>query len=409
MCGLVGAAGTLEYKHKRVMLDLLFLDSLRGRDSTGLAAVKRNREIMIRKQTVPGYEFIEIPAVYKMMDNGDTLWMGHNRLKTQGEISRANAHPFEVLDDNGDVLLVGAHNGTLNNKYEIERTIKDKFETDSEGIFNLLTKAPNFKEAIGMLRGAWSLTWWDATTDTLHFCRNKERPLVYAFTKDRKVVFWASEAWMIVNAAKRNGVELDTNDKGLACYATLPDSLYSLEIPEEKDKELGGFTRTGGYSGAQSGWFPQRNWGENWWDEDEDDNVRYLPSTKDKEKSEEGKKREEETRAAEEADAKKIITLGTPDDPLYNKRGYKGEVITEAQLKEITDAGCAWCGTSLENKRFAWLEEKAVVCHDCMYDRHPKPGRWVHPDDEERPAQEGSVEHERLVAASVASAKKAVG
>lgn len=411
MCGLVGAAGTLDYKHKRVMLDLLFLDSLRGRDSTGLAVVKRNREIMIRKQTVPGYEFIEIPAVYKMMENNDCLWMGHNRLKTQGEVSRANAHPFEVLDEEGDVLLVGAHNGTLNNKYEIERQIEEKFETDSEGIFNLLTKAPNFKEAIGLLRGAWSLTWWDATTDTLHFCRNKERPLVYAYTKDRKVIFWASEGWMIVNAARRNNVELETNEKGLACYATLPDSLYSLEIHEEKDKVLDGFTRTGGYSGAQSGWFQPKQWGQNWWDEDdEDDNVRYLPSAKDKEKSEESKKREEEARKAEETDAKKIITLGTPNDPLYTKRGFKGEVITEAQLKEITDAGCAWCGEKFKDgQKFAWIEEKAVVCHHCMYDTHPKLARLVHPDDEENPAQEGSVEHERLLAASVASAKKAVG
>lgn len=415
MCGLVGAAGTLTYNHKKVMLDLLFLDSLRGRDSTGLAAVKRNREIMIRKQTVPGYEFIEIPTVYRMMENNDMVWMGHNRFKTQGEITRANAHPFEVLDEDGDVLLVGAHNGTLNNKYEIERKIGEKFDTDSEGLFHLLTTAPNFKEGINELRGAWSLTFWDATTNTLHFCRNKERPLVYAFTKDRKVVFWASEGWMLYNAAKRNNVELAENDKGMSVYATLPESLYSLEIPEEKDKELGAFVREGGYSGAQGAWFqPKRDWGTNWWDddEDEDDNIRYLPSAKDKEKQEESEKRKEEARKAEEEDEKKIITLGTPNDPLFSKRGFKGEALTEKQLKEIVDGGCAWCGDKFKDgQKFAFIEEKAVICHHCMYDGHPKSvdGGRVRRSSKDNPPQEGSVEHERLIAAAAVSAKKTVG
>lgn len=231
MCGLVGMVGTLAWKHKKAMAELLFLDTLRGRDSTGLAAVARNREVTLRKMTVPGCEFIEYPAVEKMMKHDDQLWIGHNRFKTTGDVSKANAHPFQVLDNEGDIILVGAHNGTLENKSEIERQLGQKFDTDSEGLFNLLTEAPNFKAAINKLRGAWSLVFWDPTTDTVNFCRNKERPLVFAFTKDRKVMVWASEAWMILAACRRNDIELETNDKGQTCWSTLSDYLYTLEIP----------------------------------------------------------------------------------------------------------------------------------------------------------------------------------
>jgi len=64
-------AGFLEYKHKQVMKDLFFLNTLRGKDSTGLTAVNRDRTVLTRKLTVPGYEFIEYPMVEKAMNHAD--------------------------------------------------------------------------------------------------------------------------------------------------------------------------------------------------------------------------------------------------------------------------------------------------------------------------------------------------
>jgi asparagine synthetase B (glutamine-hydrolysing) len=397
MCGLVGMVGTLGYRHKEVMKELLFLNTLRGKDSTGLTTVSRDRGVRTRKNALPGYEFIELKTVDAIMQLDDQLWIGHNRFKTHGSISKENAHPFEIIDDDGDVLLVGAHNGTLENKYAIEQRVGDKFETDSEAFFHLLTAAPNTREAIKMLRGAWSFVWWDPTTDSVHFCRNDQRPMTYAFTKDRKVMIWASEPWMLVNACRRNGVELASNEKGLSCFSTTPDNLYTMKIPQEKDKELPELTREGGYSGAPKGYFQEKRYGVHnhwtpWWDHYEDDEF--------KEKKEAGKTGKKETTSSDEKTKEgNVITLGLPP---HRKRGYKGQEISAEELKSIMAKGCSWCKDEVkEGSGFAFLDENNVVCRLCIDDKHPKDGDRVHQD---------SPEYRRLIdAAATGAAAKAVG
>jgi len=357
VCGLVGMVGFLEHKHKQAMKDLLFLNSLRGKDSTGLSVVKRDRTVLTRKMTVPGYEFIEYPIVEKAMGHGDQLWIGHGRFKTYGDVSKANAHPFEVLDDEGNVFLVGAHNGTLDNKFTIEGLLDEKYDTDSEALFNWLADAPDFKEAISKLRGAWALTWWDPTSNSVHFCRNKERPLSFAFTKDRKVLIWASEAWMLVNACRRNGVELDTNERGLSCYATLEDTLYTMEIPQERDKPLPDIKREGGYVGAPAVGFRHgfQGVGNHWWNEDDEKRAKKAAAS-----SKGGK--------AEGEEKKTVITLGEP--PI---RGFDGASITKKQMEALKKNGCGWCGDEIDgNLITAFLNEDTLVCVRCMRDTHPK-------------------------------------
>lgn len=366
MCGLVGMAGFLERKHKEALKDMIFLNTLRGKDSTGISIVHRDRTVATRKMTVPGYEFIEHPLVEKSFQFGDQLWLAHGRYKTYGDVSKANAHPFEVVDNEGDIYLVGAHNGTLENKYELERLLEgEKFDTDSEALFNWLAEAPSFKEAIGKLKGAWSLVWWDPTTDSLHFCRNKERPMFFAWTKDHKVLVWASEAWMLINACRRNGVELLQNDRGLSTYATNEDTLYTLEIPQERDKELPELRREGGYTGAPvkkfQHWYGREgsDYGPNWWN-------------RDKEADEEGEKKAavggKETKA--DGSQTNVVTLGFPDQT----RGFKGEVISKQKLDAIKASGCGWCHDKLDvGKVTAFLSEDTLVCVHCMRDTHPKP------------------------------------
>lgn len=400
MCGLVGMVGFLERKHKEAMRDLLFLNTLRGKDSTGLSVVSRNRSILTRKMTVPGYEFIEYPIVDRAMSHGDQLWIGHNRFKTYGEISKANAHPFEVIDDEGDVLLVGAHNGTLTNKWDLEQALNEKFDTDSEALFNLLVDQPTFKAAVNMLKGAWSLVWWDPTKDSVHFCRNNERPLTYAFTKDRKVMIWASEPWMLINACRRNGVELEVNDKGLSCYATSPDSLYTMAIPQEANAVLPELVKEGGYSGAPSTGFHQHERYKSWWADGDDD---YESKT--------AAKRAQETPSIRAPGAtSNVIDIGFA-------RGFKGEQITFGRLQEIKKKGCVWCKEPLgENKAHAFVSDDSIVCMPCIRDEHPKenskPFDEEYLDDEpfddepfDVPPQEGTKEFRKLIGAALGSAR----
>lgn len=398
MCGLVGMAGFLEYKHKKMMEDLLFLNALRGKDSTGLSAVSRDREVTTRKMTVPGYEFIEVPVVQRAMKFADQLWMGHGRFKTQGEINRANAHPFEVLDGEGDIILIGAHNGTLNNKWEIENKIHDKFDTDSEALFNWLVEAPDFKTAIAALDGAWSLVWWDPTADSIHFCRNKERPLVYAWTKDHKVLIWASESWMLFNAARRNGVELLQNDRGISCHCTLEDTLYTLEIPQARDVELPDLKREGGFTGKPVKGF-RKGFDWSWWD-----------AEKEREKKEAERKKEGGSTSSSSSN---VVRFGTIT-------GFQGQELTLAAFDKIKAKGCAWCKDPLTEKDliFAFLDEDNLVCEKCMRDKHTVPVRTV-PDSDDplddevppfdlRPAkgkQKNSEEGRRLLETAVNKAK----
>jgi predicted glutamine amidotransferase len=369
VCGLVGFVGFLEHKHKVAMKELLYLNALRGKDSTGLSAVKRDRTVLTRKMTVPSYEFIEHPAVERAMTHGDQLWMGHSRFKTTGEVSKANAHPFEVEDENGDILLVGTHNGTLNNKYEIDKLLGDKFDTDSEALFNFLVEAPNFKDAIKKLRGAWSLVFWDPTTNSVHFCRNNERPMVYAYSKDRKVFVYASEAWMILAACRRNGVELETNDKGLSCYSTNVDTLYSLAIPQERDQELPELRKEGGYVGAPTTnfWKGRQNGGWDWWNDDENNpssEIRRAAAAQ-------GTKETTPNRAA----PKPVITIGLPEGMTGQIRGFNGAAISTEAVDKIKAKGCGWCKGNINKvELFAFLGEETVVCVRCMRDTHPKGG-----------------------------------
>lgn len=386
MCGLVGMCGFLEHKHKNMMKELLFLDTLRGKDSTGLSVVDRDRTILTRKMTVPGYEFIEYPSVDKAMSHGDQIWIGHNRFRTRGDVSKANAHPFEVLDNNDDVLLVGAHNGTIDNKWDLERQLNGKkFDTDSEAVFNLLVEAPNFKEAIKSLKGAWALVWWDPTTNSVHFCRNKERPLVYAFSEDRKVLMWASESWMLINTARRCNVDLEKNEKGFSCWLTLPDNLYTMEVPQERNVALPELEREGGYTGMPVVTFHKNRQGSwhhgGWWDDEEDDVLsKNAVETKDKEAEAKGTKSSE---ADKTKDERPIIVLGTPP-ALAKIRGFDGAPLSHEQFARIKARGCVWCKRAFnENVAHAFLNEDSLVCTRCIHDRHPKDGDRVRPENDD--------------------------
>ena len=361
MCGLVGMMGALDVKHRDVMKELLFLDTLRGMDSTGVASVRRDRKVETRKMTVPGYDFINMAFIPSLMGFGDQLWLGHNRFKTRGLVNRLNAHPFEVVNDRGYIDLIGAHNGTLNNQDEIEKLLEGnpKFGTDSEALINLINEV-GAEDAIKEAEGAWSLVWWDAPENTLNFLRNDKRPMYYAYTKDRKVLIWASEVWMILAACNRNGVELQTSDKGIACFSTTVDTLYTFKIPQDKTEiappeKKGGLLgkpekapfrgTTGGYYGGYSG--NSRLWEEH-----------------DKASKSEGKK---ETPKATTTTGQTGTVIQLPGHTI---RGYNGKWITPKERDTIADKGCGWCGGPLDGRGMAYLDENTGCCSTCVGGGH---------------------------------------
>lgn len=126
--------------------------------------------------------------------------IGHNRSATVGKIVRKNAHPFEFDK------VVGVHNGTLRNKWVLEK--HGDYDTDSEALYANINHY-GVEAAIEKLDGAYTLVWYDKEDTTINFLRNKERPLYVVFSKDKKLVFWASEKWMLWGPLARREIVLD--------------------------------------------------------------------------------------------------------------------------------------------------------------------------------------------------------
>lgn len=357
---------------------MLYLDTLRGKDSTGLVAVRQNRTIDSLKHAMPGFDFIELKEFDSFTKLTDVIWMGHNRLKTVGAASRQNAHPFLVLDDEGYVNLIGAHNGTINNKSRIPNDTK--FGTDSEALFNWICEVGP-REAVSHLHGAWALVWYDFRTNQLNMLRNKERPLCYAYSEDGKTLYWASEAWMLRAAADRRGLKIKgifyPNENTLYQFQ-MPDKGYPTKIPEP--------TTEGGLEGAktQASNFQKqeksqtyRGYGA-WWGEDGDDweqdpitkIYRKKPEQGGEEKAEEGKTEgKEKIKVIPPVDEE-----GNPlddDIPEQLLDGFEGEKVEKSLAKLIAEEGCGWCGSDIKlTDPYAWLDMDTMVCKKCLRGEH---------------------------------------
>lgn len=363
MCGLVGMAGDLGIKERDVMKDLLFLNSLRGKDSTGVATVSRRREVDLRKMTIPGYEFIDQGFINQLLTSTDQLWLGHGRFKTVGTVSKANAHPFWVYDKKKPdvIVLAGAHNGTLSNKWEIENLLdKESFGTDSEALLNLISKM-GVKDAIAEARGAWAITYWDPYTDSINFIRNKERPLYYAMSENQKTLFWASEAWMIYNACARNDVKLLLDDKGISIRSFAEDHHYCWAIPQ-KYEVFEAPVRQGGVVGKPDPVFQGRSqyaandYRDTFWKKLDEEAAK---------REEEGKKQGEKT---EEKGEKEVITIGNPPQERV-VQGHNGKPLKESELKKLIAAGCVFCGDAFTNG-YGWADPSSPVCKNCVNGSH---------------------------------------
>lgn len=197
ICGLIGAAGPLTIKHERAIRTLLILDAVRGIDSTGIATIARNRDLKMAKSVGDPFRLFDTKSFDKAIGGINSVIIGHNRFATQGKVNSSNAHPFAFEK------LVGAHNGTLKNKYALDDAAL--FEVDSENLYHHMNKN-GVENTIHKLDGAWALTWYNHDEDTINLIRNSERPLFTTLTKEN-VLFWASESWMLRVALSREGLE----------------------------------------------------------------------------------------------------------------------------------------------------------------------------------------------------------
>ena len=251
MCGLVGVAGDIRGPEKKMFRDLLIFNQVRGFDSAGVVIVPtvvtpKQDPFTIVKDVGPAQNLWEFDKDKIFDYRGGILQsakvlIGHNRAATLGKVNVDNAHPFEFGH------IAGAHNGSLNLWCDLEDA--DKFDVDSKAIFRDI-EVNGIDNTWKSFYGAAALSFWDEKAQTLNFIRNDQRPLYFAWSKDKKTLFWASEWEMIWLAARRNKVTLHTEEGQTSPLFKMvrEDTLFSFkplplscELVEERKLEKKSF------------------------------------------------------------------------------------------------------------------------------------------------------------------------
>jgi predicted glutamine amidotransferase len=249
MCGLVGVAGNLFKKEIDAFNDLLWCDSLRGMDSTGVASAKPNGDVVYLKAVGPAPDLMNLRGYSDVTSMANRVIIGHNRAGTIGAKTKYNAHPF-IFDE-----VFGAHNGTVDYASKNRMIKGGEFQTDSEAIFNNIA-IEGIDATLPKLDGAWALVFVDRDKNTLNMIRNDKRPLFYAYGKDKKQLFWSSEVGLLMWVLARNGIEYEKINQ-------LPvDLLHTWEITKGSDPFAEPVTR--GIEGFKKLAEPVQNFRERW-------------------------------------------------------------------------------------------------------------------------------------------------
>ena len=136
MCGIVGYIGPKSVVP--LVLDGLKRLEYRGYDSAGIAVVKQNGKLEIRRASG---KLRNLEESIRATPLDGVYGIGHTRWATHGRPTEENAHPHR--DCTGDIVVV--HNGIIENYVELKHQLIEeghKFltETDTEIIAHLIEK-----------------------------------------------------------------------------------------------------------------------------------------------------------------------------------------------------------------------------------------------------------------------------
>lgn len=210
MCGIVGLFGDSTHVNtkdkKAFFLEGLFVDSLRGQDSTGIARLPRSKGASpeVYKRALAGPDFLQRKDVSRIMDpfSNSFGYLGHNRSITRGMVDDDSAHPFQY----NHITLV--HNGTVFNsdKLTTAKCGADSNVDSAQVAWSFSVCEPD--DLLPLMTGGFSLVWWDSRDQTLHFARNSERPMYWLIEPNSQMLYFGSELKMLTWLLDRNDIKV---------------------------------------------------------------------------------------------------------------------------------------------------------------------------------------------------------
>ena len=400
MCGLVGVLGTIGQDQRKVFRQLLYVNALRGMDSTGVVKVGFSGGADWYKRAYPALDALDNKQIDKLINGyGDAL-MGHNRAATIGGVVHENAHPFEV----GDVI--GMHNGTLS---WWDKLIDSEYYTvDSECLYNHINEK-GLKDAMDNCRGAYALTWYDQEEMSFNFYRNDQREFHFCFSKSGTHMYYASEGKMLEWILDRNSIK-HTEVKALAPHKhskiTINDAKAEQKftivtkkvVPNppkapSKNNWLGQWSRSNNYyygdkvvftldSTKQSQYVSNHLYAYGKVKDGTDTECRVLLTEDNGLEQYVGKDCSFAGKVQYGGYDSQVTILPTsvvvsvpddipelqePDEELYD--GYEGVVYTKDEYEDVLQEGCAWCSNPFKigETKPIFISHGQYVCEHCAH------------------------------------------
>lgn len=365
MCGIVGivSAWSLSDRDKSIAKNLLFLDIMRGMDSTGVIlgdsidTYANGQKFNWWRQLGLPNELAKEEQFRKDWNKKFNSFIGHNRKATAGKVTLANAHPFEKGD------IIGVHNGTLlpadlvRLKAILDKKDLDALEgdTDSEILITVINKV-GIKETWSMVEGPAAVAFYNSRENATYLITNGQRPMHYWHTNADKI-FFASEPWMLLvgitraqNHLNPEPVKLKKN-KLLKMYRRPEGNhKHSRIVLKVESEELDPFVVS--YAGNANFW--QTYYESNGWRNPAQPGDTFPVATKG-------------TQTPPSSPPKKTVTLPVPNAKLLNggklKRREDG---TYASKEAIEDAQCSHCyRKNLDIETCVLYAEDLQLCEEC--------------------------------------------